>query len=279
MEALDRLRDYRLNSTTEGKLEYVLDEYRCFLEMLEKLTPTRRDAVLRVLANNELENNQEMEHEDKFLVQLGLELPGEHKKTSIEVMTDSILKNEPFNINKIKQLHRLIIRGTNDDVPRNYGIRDFDTYVCEVVNGVEKVSYTPPSPEEIRPYLRDLFDFLNETDNDEKNIFTNSILSHFYIAALQPFGNGNTRLARLIEYGSIFKLSRDILGSKIKSPALYASGRYLVYRKQYRDSIANLVACPTDEQYNKWVDYNLNMLDEQLNYSSSRLEEKIKRGF
>lgn len=280
MEALDRLRDYQADINTLEHLRDTLEEYKRYLDAIEKLSPPFKEAYLRLIAKNELVNNQEMEHEDEFLIQLGLEIDGEKKKNSISVMTDSILENKPLSITKFKQLHRLLIRGTSDDIERNYDIRDFETYVHEFVDGVEKVSYIPPTPTEIRPYLRNIIKYLNESDTTkEDTVLLNSILIHFYIAALQPFGNGNTRLSRLLEYGSIFKLTRDILHSEITSPALFASGRYLVSRKNYRDYISLLVNAPTDENFNRWLNYNLNMLDEQLTFNSFELQKIHRRRF
>ena len=277
MEALDNIRNYNINSNVEFHLEDTLDTYKNYLSIIDDLTLTQKNAFLRIIKTNELINNQEMEHEDPFMVQLDIASSNGKKRASIDVMSESIMKDQPLTIKKMEQLHRLLIRGTSDDIERNYKIRDFDTHVSEVINGVEKVSYVPPEPEKIKPYLKDIIKFLHESDKNENDILLNSILIHFYIAALQPFGNGNTRLARLIEYGSIFKLSRDVLGTKIKEPALFLSDRYLVTRKQYRDSIATLITEPTDENFNKWVDYNLNMMDEQLYYNTSALKKMIKR--
>ena len=279
MEALDKIREYQIDYDTELHLNETLDNYKKYLERLSSLVPIHRKIFLKTLERNEIVNNQEMEYENPFIIQLDLACEKGEKKTSISVMTDSIMNNQPLTIRKIEQLHRLLITGSKDDIEKNYPIRYFDTYVYEIVDGREKISYFPPEPEKIRSYLKDMIKFLTEVGNDEKNILLNSILVHFYIAALQPFGNGNTRLARLIQYGNIFKLSRDILGSKIKSPALYTSASYLQTRKMYRDSIANLAIQPNDYNFNKFLNYNLNTIDEQLYFNNNVLEKKIKRGF
>lgn len=277
MEALDKINEYKLNSNVEFHMQDSIESYITYLNMLSELSPTKRQVFLNTLKNNEIVNNQEMEHENPFLVQLELEASNSKKNTSIDIMTDSILESKPLNIRKIEQLHRLIIHGTNDDKPENYKIRDKEAHVSEVNDGIEKVCYYAPSPEEIKPYLSKILEFLNNEDNKkEQDVFYNSILTHFYIAALQPFGNGNTRLARLIEYGSIFKLSREVLGSKIKSPALFVSKNYLMTRASYRDNISKLVNEPSDDNFNNWVNYNLNMIDEQLYFCNNVLEKKVK---
>ena len=227
----------------------------------------------------EIVNNQEMEHEDPFLVELALNSGKNEgkKKFSIDVMADLVLDGQALDITRLKQIHRLIIRGSSDDVKSNYQLRDFDTYVFEVNDGVESISYNAPSPDEIKPYLKKMYSFLESNSiNGELDILYKPILEHFYVAALQPFGNGNTRLARALEYVGIFKLTRDKLGSKIELPALYMSKNHLQTRKQYRDNIAEVVNYPTDESMNKWIDYNLNMIDEQLYYCKTKLYKASK---
>lgn len=272
MEALDRIRDYKLNSNVEDHIFFTLDDYKEYLKKIEGLTPLKREAFLDTIKSREIVTTQEMESEDPFLVQLGLN-SGNGKRTSIDVMVESILANQPLTLKKLDQLHRIVIKGTADDIEKNHKIRDFEVKVSEITDGNERVQYIPPAPNEIRPYLSDMINFLNNAEPNDKNIFLNSIITHFYIAALQPFGNGNTRLARLIEHGSIFKLSRDVLGSKIKLPAIYTSESHLLTRKQYREKIANLIQEPTDESFNKWVDYNLNMVDEQIYRNGNAIEK------
>lgn len=279
MEALDKINEFKMNSTVAKHMEDTLDNYKLYLKNISQLSPKYRGIYFNVLKSNEIVNNQEMEHEDPFLIQLDLQNPN-GKKTSIDIITEMILNDKDLNVRKLEQLHRLIIHKTADDKPENYKIRDTEVYVSEVSNGTQKLCYYAPSPDEIKEYLKTLFAIVNKSDiSDEKEVLYNSFLAHFYIAALQPFGNGNTRLARLIEYGNIFRLSRDVLGSKIESPALFLTKNYLLSRSSYRENISLLVNSPTDKSFNKYIDYNLNMMDEQLFYCDNVLEKSKKRGF
>lgn len=277
MEALDKIKNYKMSTSIREHMGYTLQGYKEYIYSLMQLDPKDRKIFLNVLKDLELRNNQEMEHEDPFMIELDISTHNGKPQSSIDVMTIMVLDNQPLNTRKIEQIHRLIIRGTADDREINYPIREFETYVYEVNNGVEKVSYVPPSPEEIRPYLKKLYSFLNENGNEgELEVFYKPILEHFYIAALQPFGNGNTRLARLMEYIGIFKLSRERLGLEIDKPALFMSKNHLLSRKSYRDYISGVVCDPTDENMNKWINYNLNMIDEQLNYCGNILYKRYK---
>lgn len=278
MKALDLINEYKLDSINKDHMDYTLKEYKEYMYSLMNLTKRQRDVFLNTLKYLELRNNQEMEHEDPFLIELELNSCCGKSRSSIDIATSMVLEDQPLSTRKIEQIHRLIIRGTSDDVQRNYCIRDFDTYVYEVNNGVEEISYVAPCKEEIVPYLKKLYKFLAEKGKyGELEVFYKPILEHFYIAALQPFGNGNTRLARLMEYAGIFKLSRNILNFKIEKPALYMSKNHLLTKKSYRDNIARVALNPSCETMNKWVNYNLNMIDEQLNYCNNVLYKKYKK--
>ena len=106
--------------------------------------------------------------------------------------------------------------------------------------------------------------------------FYKPIVEHFFIAALQPFGNGNTRLARLLEYGKIFELTREKIDSKLNSPALYMSKNYLLTGNVYRDLISLVVQDPSQENIDRWFKYNLNAIDEQLYYCDNKVRKLIK---
>ncbi len=277
MEALDKIKEYKLKPSTIEYINDTIDEYQKYLEMIDGLVPSEKDIFLRTLKRMELKNNQEMEQEDPFMLELELNSNNGMIKSSIDVMTNIILSNQPLTTRKLEQVHRLLITGTSDDKKENYQVRNFETYVCEVKDGKEILSYIPPSKDEIKPYLKKLYSFMKEASYSSKiDVFYKPFIEHFYIAALQPFGNGNTRLARLFEYSEIFKLTRQNLNSKIESPVLYMSKNHLLTRKYYRDSISKIVLEPSDDNINKWVEYNLNMVNEQMYYCENALSKKYK---
>lgn len=277
MEALDKIFDFKLNSNMEDYILETLQEYKLYLSLIDKLDPMLRKGFFRTIKNQEIINNHEMEHENAFLIQMEMNAyPNKQARTSIDVISNLVLNDKEMNLKDFEKIHRLLIRGTTDDIEKNYPIRTTDTSVCEVKNRVLITQYIPPSPDQIRPYLLKLFDFMNNLDDcNEKDVFYKSILEHFYIAALQPFGNGNTRMARLVEYSEIFKLTRKILGFDLEQPALFMSKNYFITRPTYRDSIARLVNEPTDENFNKWVNYNLNTVNDQMYFHKNNLEKRI----
>lgn len=283
MEALDKvLYNIKLKENVKDHMLYTLEEYKNYLESLkeiEKNDPQLAKSFFRLLKINELKASQQMESEDSFLIDIGLGpiLDGS-EKSSIDIVTKYILKDKGLNNERLEKIHRIILRGTSDDKEKNYKIRTSkeDTYISEISNGIERTLYVAPKSEEVNSYLNYLYVFLDNNSNNELDVFLTPYLAHFYISALQPFNNGNTRLARLIQYGDIFKVSRKLLDYNLKQPALFLSKNYQLNCGNYRKMIADIVLDPSDENFNKWVNYNLNMTDEQLFCLSNDIE-KIKR--
>mgnify|MGYP000906321790 FL=1 len=283
MEALDKvLYNVKLKENVKDHMLYTLEEYKNYLESLkeiEKNDPQLAKSFFRLLKINELKASQQMESEDSFLIDIGLGpiLDGS-EKSSIDIVTKYILKDKGLNNERLEKIHRIILRGTSDDKEKNYKIRTSkeDTYISEISNGIERTLYVAPKSEEVNSYLNYLYVFLDNNSNNELDVFLTPYLAHFYISALQPFNNGNTRLARLIQYGDIFKVSRKLLDYNLKQPALFLSKNYQLNCGNYRKMIADIVLDPSDENFNKWVNYNLNMTDEQLFCLSNDIE-KIKR--
>lgn len=279
MEALDKIRCYKLNDNVNTHLKYTLEEYKVYLDELQKLDPWVRNLFFKTIKDLEIKNNHEMEHEDPFMIELQMHTYSDKDiNTSIDLITKMTIDGESLTNKALEQIHGLLIRGTTDDIPENYPIRTKEAKVCEVVDGKIRLQYVAPEPELVNFYLEKLYSFLGESSNNELDAFYKPILEHYYIAALQPFGNGNTRLARCLQYNEIFKLTRELLGYNIEKPALFLSSNYFMTRRYYRDLIARVTQEPNDENMNVWINYNLNMIDEQLNFCDTKLQ-KLKSSY
>lgn len=274
MELLDCFDTFTISDDVLQHFYESVDHYQTYLEQLEALPPRFRDMFLLALQKIEIENNQEMECEDAFLIELDELL---HGKNSLDVMTDMVLKDRNLTKKRLEYLHRIVIRGTSDDYQDNYLCRERQVQVVEVSYGCPIVSYIPPLPEEIDGYLSQILKYINQDyEKDCKDIFLRPMVGHVAIAALQPFLNGNTRLARLVQYGSIFRLTRESIAPKLERPALYFSKNYLI-SGNYRSYISRLVEHPNDEEWNRWFQYNLNMIDEQLYFTTEKVKQFSKQ--
>ena len=63
MEALDKIFDYKLNSSMDDYILETLEEYKLYLKLLEQLDPKVRSAFLWTIKHNEIINNHDQKVE------------------------------------------------------------------------------------------------------------------------------------------------------------------------------------------------------------------------
>ena len=261
---------------SDNNLEHLKETYDEYLEYLYKLSTLDSrilTSFLSTLKDREIINNQETENEDIFL----MEFYRIHQAIdSISVAMESF-KDDYIDKDELKYLHGIVIKGSSDDIPENYDFRSDDNKWVGSFNidGTKNIDYMPPSHTQISSLLDKTLAILNDKIGDEvlDNPLIKPFIVHALIAYIQPFGNGNTRLSRLVQHGKIWTMSNKESGIVMPMPTLYLSKNYRQTRGQYRDLIRYLA---TTRDWNSWFNYNLNMIDEQLFFCSNNLQ-KIRR--
>lgn len=275
MEALENIKNIKIYDTTFEHLAEVMDSYKKYMTFLDELSLKELAIILQTLRKEELINNQETEYESPLLMEVELNM---ERKNSIGMLSDIINSEEPLTIEDIKNIHQRLLKGTGDDIPQNYPYRTGEVRVSEVIEGKEVISYFPPIGKEIIYYMQYILDYLNNDSNLQiETVFIKPMIAHAYIALLQPFCNGNTRLARLVEYGKIFDLTNKYFKKDYPNPILYLSKNYLLTRGNYRNKIKNIATLHNDESWNSWFNYNLNRIEDQLYYLNSNLSQYQQR--
>jgi len=138
------------------------------------------------------------------------------------------LKGETLTPEIIKQIHRLITKGTLDKQEYEGEFRTSDNVkVVDDITG--EVFYDPPKFEDVEKLMNSFCEFANsQKDKDFIHPIIRGIILHFLIGYIHPFVDGNGRTARAIFYWYLIKqgywlveflsISRII----IKSPSQYA---------------------------------------------------------
>lgn len=202
------------------------------------------------------------------------------RKNSIDTMVKYLHGKDRLTSKQFQELHKMTIEGTSDDIKENYPYRtDNEKWVGSYgTNGSRNIDYMPPDYNDI-PELADyILEFLsNDSTNLFDNVFIKPFAAHALIAYLQPFGNGNTRVARLLQHGYIWKESMEKYNLKLESPALFLSENYLMTRQYYRALLKNIAVEKDNDAWNKWFNYNLNMVDEQLYKITNDLDEYVRK--
>lgn len=279
MEIIKGVTNLKVYDNTLFHLEDIEKAYTTYLDKLLKsgLSPKTIGLLLQVLKNRELLNTQQAEQENSFLISI---YQMSQRKNSIDTMVKYLHGKDRLTSKQFQELHKMTIEGTSDDIKENYPYRtDNEKWVGSYgTNGSRNIDYMPPDYNDI-PELADyILEFLsNDSTNLFDNVFIKPFAAHALIAYLQPFGNGNTRVARLLQHGYIWKESMEKYNLKLESPALFLSENYLMTRQYYRSLLKNIAVEKDNDAWNKWFNYNLNMVDEQLYKITNDLDEYVRK--
>lgn len=252
----------------------ILKKYDEYLRKLMDLEPKKLKYFIQNLRNREIVNNQEAELEESFLVEL---FQLSQKTDSIDV-TMRYFNTNDLNKNDIKKIHRIVIKGSSDDLQENYDYRQHNNLWvgCYGTGGDKVIDYIPPKYEELNELLDEVLLYLNEKNDNIDNLFIKPLIVHALIAYIQPFGNGNTRLARVLQHCKICHTTNEIFNTNFTHPTLYLSKNYFLTRSQYRGLIRYIATEKNNNAWNSWFKYNLNMIDEQLFFLDKQLTQYKK---
>ncbi|MCB0472413.1 MAG: Fic family protein [Flavobacteriaceae bacterium] len=141
------------------------------------------------------------------------------------------LENKMLNHELLLEIHRLMTKDTMDskEDEGRYRTND-DVNVVDAVDGT--IVHHPPAHGEIEKYLRDLFDFFNDTgDGPFIHPIIKGCIIHFMIGYIHPFVDGNGRTARALYYWYLIKegywlikyisISRLIVKTKVQYAKAY----------------------------------------------------------
>lgn len=179
------------------------------------------------------------------------------------------VKDRPFSIDLILELHKLITKDTLDDPTDEGKLRASDEIVVADVLEADRIFHTPPSYTKIPGYVDNLCDFVNKSQEDNFiHPLIKAIIIHFVIGHLHPFVDGNGRLARALMYWYSLKngywlfeymaVSKVIIESRGKYGAAYL----------YTETDEN------DATY--FINYNLECMKRALENTRRYIERKQK---
>lgn len=114
------------------------------------------------------------------------------------------IKNEDLSVEKLLEIHRLISKGTLEDVQDEGCFRsNDDIFVANVMKG--EVVHQPPKQAELKDLINDLIDFFNTDTKDFIHPVIKGCIIHFMIGWIHPFADGNGRTARALFYWYMLK--------------------------------------------------------------------------
>ncbi len=171
---------------------------------------------------------------------------------------------------RIKDLHQFVTNGQ-----LNYDYRKNEVRVSTILpNKEERIYWRGAQVKDIKQFMDDYIALYkrNSLSVLNTNPFLRSSLMHLLLVRIQPFSNGNKRTARMIHNMCFTESINKYYGMKLKISPLNLSQRFYVnlptYAKRINDIYFDLEHDNNDE-INRWFDFMLNMVDEQLNFFSN----------
>jgi len=162
----------------------------------------------------------------------------------------------PINETFISELHKIVVKNLPPP-PLGDGDLHPGKYRKHSVK-IKNSEHLPPDTFLIKPYMDELFDFINKKDYPKYDLLKTAIAHHRFVW-IHPFGNGNGRTVRLFTYAMLLKNGLNLNSGRIINPtAIFCNDR-----NKYYDKLSN-ADLGTDEAILEWSEYVLNGLKHEI---------------
>lgn len=129
-----------------------------------------------------------------------------------------------------------------------------------------EIIYTPPEGEAaIREKLKNLEDFINDTDDDIDPLIKMAII-HYQFEAIHPFSDGNGRTGKILNI--LYLINNDLL----EIPILYLSKYIIENKKAYYDGLRQV----TEEgKWSEWIMYILDAIEKTALFTQQKIDSIV----
>lgn len=187
--------------------------------------------------------------------------------------------NLQMNHTRIRRLHQFVTRSETIE-----GYRKGEVRVSRLNQfGEEQIFFRGVQREDLKKFMDDFITLYKATSLSliNSNPFLKSALVHLIFVRIHPFRDGNGRTSRIIHNIKFTDLVNKIYGMKLKISPLNLSQsillNHITYVKRLDDIYFDLEH-DSNHEINKWFNFILDMVDEQVYYSMSNLP-KLERAF
>ena len=200
--------------------------------------------------------------------------------TKKDIMHSNILFNrDMISHDRIKRVHEFV----ND-----YGetkaklVGNYRSDIASVGIMLDKDNYQSfwygAEANDIERFINSFMEYYR-TKND-KELFSNplirSSLIHLILMRIHPFGDGNKRSVRLLQNIALASELNELYNTNLRVLPLNTTLSMYMYRDSYTDRLARVFFDLNHKEenniaINKWIDFMLNIYDEQLYFCSSKL--------
>lgn len=199
-----------------------------------------------------------------------------HIETSVLLENDLFFNNYQISHSRIKRIHQLIT-GSSELIDYRTG----EVRVSRMTDRGEDIFWRGVNLEDLKKFMDDYIKFYktNSVSLINSNPFLKSALAHLIFVRIHPFSDGNGRTARVIHNIKFTESINKIYGLNLKLCPLNLSQSILLNQPTYAKRINDIyfdLEHDCNEEINKWFDFILNVVDEQL-YSKASLLRDIDK--
>lgn len=206
---------------------------------------------------NAIEGNTLTINETKVVLE-GITVGGKTMREHLEVINhrdaityveEIVQKSEPLSVWQIKHLHRLVLKGIDDEYAGVY--RDQQVFISGA-------KHTPPAPFLIKEQMEQLIDwYQKETGNFHP--ITRGAMLHAIFVGIHPFIDGNGRTSRLLLNLELMKDGFPPVIIKVENRLAYYEALDKAHTQKDYDDFIQLVATAVEDS----LDLYLSALNEK----------------
>lgn len=246
-------------------LEHMEETNRCFDEYMQFLKQFDSYALVTFWISSfydELVSSFKMEHE--HLINFDL-------LDKNDLFFDSLSVNH----SRIQKLHDFILECTGTENLDEGCYRTCEVRVSKMTNQGEFIFWHGALANDVKRFMDDFLKVYKSRSLSvlNTNPFLKAALIHLLFVRIHPFRDGNGRTGRLLHGMRFTNSVNDAYGMKLKISPLNISPNILINQLTYArrlDSIYFDLEHDSNDEINKWFNFILDMVDEQLYYIMSQ---------
>lgn len=201
---------------------------------------------------NAIEGNTLTLHETKVVLE-GITVGGKTLREHLEVINhrdaityveEIVKKGEPLSEWQIKNLHRLILKGIDDEYAGVY--RDQLVFISGA-------KHTPPAPFIIKEEMEKLMEWYENPETEKMHPVARGAMLHIFFVGIHPFIDGNGRTSRLLLNLELMKNGFPPIVIKVENRLAYYEALDKAHtQKEYGDFL-KLVAIEVEDSLNLYL--------------------------
>lgn len=245
---LNILREKRLIGSTPAPIFYQLKRLFHMLESLGSARIEGNHTTLLEFIESKIEKRKPKDEGIKEI---------QNVEKTLGYIDVTINHNENFPIREvfIQELQRRVVEGLSSQGEGDEYAGKYRDHPIAIAGA----KHIPPKPPELKYYMDELIDFINQKDEPKYDLLKIALAHHRFVW-IHPFGNGNGRTVRLLTYAQLVRsgFRVDVGGRIINPTAVFCSDR-----NRYYEGLSKADS-GTNEGLLAWCEYVLKGLKEEI---------------